>query len=87
MSARPAVGLANVWKPTSGPMTMPRSYHTATPLADGTGRVLIAGGLDQYGAPTASTELYNPATRTFTSAGNMPSKSASHAAVLLRTEA
>ena len=75
------IGLANVWRPTTGPMTMPRSYHTATPLADG--RVLIAGGLDQWGASTASTELYDPATRTFTSAGNMPSKSASHAAVRL----
>jgi len=66
------IHLANKWTATN-PMTAPRSYHTATRLLDG--RVLITGGLDQFGAPTASTELYNPVTRTFASAGNMPSRS------------
>jgi len=75
------VQLPNVWTQTATTMTMPRSYHTATRLPDG--RVLITGGFDQYGAPTASTELYDPATRKFASAGNMPSKSAAHAAALL----
>jgi hypothetical protein len=75
------IHLPNLWKPTNGSMTMPRSYHTATRLNDG--RVLITGGNDQFGSPTASTELFDPASRTFSSAGNMPSKSANHAAVLL----
>ena len=68
-----------------GSMAQPRSYHTATRFESGplAGWVLIAGGLDASGAPTATTELYNPVTRTFAPAGNMPSKSAGHTATLL----
>ena len=38
-------------------MAVLRSRYSATVLPDG--RVLVAGGLDQYGAPLASTELYD----------------------------
>lgn len=55
------------WSPT-GSLGTARSYTTAAPLPDG--RVLVAGGLV---SPTAlsSTEIYNPATGTFSSGPTM----------------
>jgi hypothetical protein len=47
----------------SGPISVPRLYHAQLALADG--RVLIAGGYVRRGGrkkPTASAELYDPAT-------------------------
>ncbi len=59
--------------------------HTGTRLTDG--RVLIAGGFGSgSGAemvPLASTELYNPATRTFSATGAMSVPRAGHTATLL----
>ena len=68
-----------------GSMAQPRSYHTATGFYSGplAGWVLVTGGLDASGAPTATSELYNPVTRTFVATGNLPSKSAGHTATLL----
>lgn len=70
---------AGKFTPTGNLITS-RFAHTATLLADG--RVLIAGGcIDESGfnaAPpfcgstiTATAEIYNPATGTFTPTGNM----------------
>jgi hypothetical protein len=67
----------------SGKMVQPRNWHTATLLADGTNKVLLAAGLDARGAPTATSELYDPATDTFIAVGNLPSKAAGHTATLL----
>jgi galactose oxidase-like protein len=53
-----------VFTPT-GNMTVPRSFHTAIRLHDG--KVLIIGG-----CPT-STEVYDPASHTFTPTGSTPS--------------
>lgn len=45
------------WR-SSAPMTVPRSGHTATVLADG--RVLATGGTDQSGQPVAEAEIFYP---------------------------
>ena len=66
-------------------MHTPRSFHTATLLADG--RVLVVGGIqasnDVTGAVLASAELYDPVTDTWTAAAPMPGARAKHAATLL----
>jgi len=75
-----------------GQMTHARDTHTATLLADGT--VLIAGGatfpcyfvngtLRCDAESFRDTELYDPATRTFTPAGNMIAPRTNHTATLL----
>jgi hypothetical protein len=78
----------------TGSMSVPRVFHTVTLLQDG--KVLVAGGANKVAAnlppPTGtitvytiytSTETYDPATRTFSSTGNMMSKRAYHTATLL----
>ena len=66
-------------------MHTPRSYHTATLLADG--RVLVVGGIqasnDVTGTVLASAELYDPVTDTWTVATPMHVARAKHAATLL----
>ncbi|MFN8010453.1 MAG: kelch repeat-containing protein [Holophagaceae bacterium] len=65
------------------PMGQPRYGHTATLLPDG--KVLVAGGAgDTPQAPaTATAEIFNPATGTFTPTGSMSTIRAFHTAVLL----
>jgi hypothetical protein len=48
-------------------MKTPRSGHTATAIPSGphAGRILFAGGTDADGSKLSSTELYDPATNTF----------------------
>jgi hypothetical protein len=67
----------------TGSMTVQRASHTATLLADGT--VLITGGLHDNSTTqtTASAELFDPATGTFTATGSMSSARGNHAAALL----
>src|SRR5262245_34062101 len=70
----------------SGSMITSRTFHTATLLYDG--RVLIAGGTDQFGfgrfsTPQKSAELYDPSTRTFVRTGDMTMPRAWHTATLL----
>jgi len=55
----------------TGPLNQARYQHGAVALANG--KVLVVGGLTAPGltSPTASAEIYDPATGKFTSAGNM----------------
>jgi hypothetical protein len=67
----PALASAEIYNPATrtfsptGSMATVRFAHTATLLANG--NVLVTGGDAgaQFGAPVASAEIYNPATRTF----------------------
>ena len=76
----PATG---TWSPT-GAMNVIRLSHTATLLRDG--RVLVAGGWNSspsFPADAADTELYDPATGTWTYAGSLTVPRYSHTATLL----
>jgi len=69
----------------TGNMTTPRTHHTATLLLNG--KVLITGGTDptrpgSYSA-SASAELFDPNTGTFTATGNMTTRHVSGSATLL----
>ena len=71
----------------TGQMNSARFSHTATLLRDG--KVLIAGGSNFNGGNfpltiLASTEIYDPSTRTFTSAGSMTFPRLDHTAILLK---
>lgn len=73
---------SGTWTPV-GPMADARTRHTATLLLDG--RVLVAGGEgDDYNlTPLATTELFDPATRTWTRGGDMTTVRQDHSASLL----
>jgi hypothetical protein len=61
-----------------------RAYHTATSLDDG--RILFVGGFDATGTnPLATTEVYDPKTRTVTPGPNLTVARARHTAIKLTT--
>ncbi|MBW3577862.1 MAG: hypothetical protein KY462_09015 [Actinobacteria bacterium] len=77
------------WEPTAG-MRHPRLGHTATVLNDG--MVLVTGGTGDSGAasgggqtvrPTATAEVYDPASETWTPIGDMLVPRFEHTATLL----
>jgi len=68
----------------TGNMALPRVLHAATLLDDG--KVLVTGGtIDNVGGgvATATSEVYDPSTGAFTTAGNMITDRAQHSATLL----
>jgi hypothetical protein len=85
------VATAEVYDPATGAFTMTgamataRERHTATLLADG--RVLIAGGTTSAGtadsSPTATVEIYDPSTGSFSVTGSMAEARTFHTATLL----
>ncbi len=72
------------WSVTGG-LNVPRYLFTATLLRNG--KVLVAGGFQSFGvgsSPTNTSELYDPATGTWSETGNLNGTRAWHAATLLR---
>jgi hypothetical protein len=72
----------NSWS-AAGSLSVPRYAETATLLASG--KVLVAGGCTDSGcsAPTAVSELYNPATNSWAVSGTMTLARGYHSAVRL----
>ena len=71
------------WSPT-GALVVARSRHTATLLPDG--RVLVVGGqtIDLAGITTTATaELYDPLTGTWSPTGSMTTPRSRHTTILL----
>jgi hypothetical protein len=60
-----------------------RAHHTASLLPSG--KILVAGGRDDNAVVQLTTELFDPATGTFTSSGKLGVARADHSATLLRT--
>ncbi len=58
---------------TTTPMNEDRALHTATKLDTGinAGKVLVVGGVQTGGAPTATSELFDPSTETFSLSGSL----------------
>ena len=88
-SASDPVARAEVYDPSTGIFTMTgamataREQHTATLLPDG--RVLIVGGATSAGAgdPTATAEVYDSSTGSFSVTGSMAEARTFHTATLL----
>jgi hypothetical protein len=90
-SSSDPIATAEVYDPATGIFTMTgavataREQHTATLLADG--RVLIVGGTTSSGTgglhPTATVEVYDPSTGTFSVTGSMAEARSLHTATLL----
>jgi len=73
--------VANSWTATP-PMSVARSHHTATRLADG--KVLVIGGENAFYGVEATAELYDPATNTWSFPRAQPLAARSqHTATLL----
>lgn len=70
----------NEWR-DAGRLEIRRGDPTVVLLPDG--RVLVAGGEDQYG-PTLTTEIYDPATETSSAAAPMPEPRVAGRAVVLQ---
>src|SRR5439155_10886845 len=75
-----AIAQSGTWTAT-GNLNTARFLHTATLLPNG--KVLVAGGAASSGIPSASAELYDPASGTWTATGNLNTAQMQHTATLL----
>ena len=66
---------------STGSMSFPRVFHTATLLGDG--RVLVTGGDDRYTDAFDTAEIFDSSTGVFTPTGNMVVARSAHTATLL----
>ncbi len=88
-NAGAALATAELYNPVTGnwaftaAMAIARAEHTATLLPNG--RVLVAGGRSgaSLNTVTSTSEVYDPATATWSSGGSLTTARASHAASLL----
>jgi N-acetylneuraminic acid mutarotase len=82
----PSTGLLGTWNLTllgvPGYMVTPRSYHTAT-LIPSTGKVLVAGGSSATVTNLTDSELYDPATHTWSATGSLATGRYSHTSTLI----
>jgi N-acetylneuraminic acid mutarotase len=77
---------AGTWAATTGNLNVSRYGHTAT-LLPATGQVLVAGGFGAAGGAITflnSTELFDPTSGTWTTAGNLANARAGQVATLLQ---
>src|SRR4029077_19793845 len=65
----------------TGNLNTARFNHTASLLPNG--KVLVAGGVDSNGDPSASAELYDPASGTWSVTGSLKTARQLHTATLL----
>jgi hypothetical protein len=70
-----------IWRATRS-LNTARAHHKATLLQNG--MVLVAGGFVFGRIPSASAELYDPASRTWTATGSLHTARESHKATLLQ---
>ena len=83
---------AEIFNPATGTftsvpsMSTPRRWHTATLLPDG--RVLVAGGVptSSNSIPTATAEIFDPASGTWSPTGSMTTNRGYHTATLVGTK-
>ncbi len=77
-------GSSGTWS-AAGNLNMARQFHSMTLLRSGpdAGKVLVAGGLSGGGVTTATAELFDPTTRTWTATGPMTVARQLHTAILL----
>ena len=75
--------LTQTFTPLTSVMSVSRAYHTATLLPNG--KVLLAGGVFSTSQPyyTETTDLFDPATNTFTAGPSMALARVGHSATLL----
>ena len=88
VSGSPGLAITEIYDPIrrtwseTGSLTIGRTEHTATSLADG--KVLVAGGKDSYdGSVLTSVEIYNPINGNWSSAPSLSVPRRGHSATLL----
>src|SRR5215831_18957725 len=69
---------------STGAMTTPRSETEYAGVLLPDGRVLVPGGHTAFQTPVSSSDLYDPRTGTWTSAGSMSVVRAGHSSIVLR---